>query len=995
MSTATNPDELAKYIEYRLDMLSEENAHHRFEELSFRIARATVASDLLPPTGPVSAGGDQGRDFESYRIDGAGGNVTRMFAQLAPQDTKVFACTTQQGSNADIAGKVRHDVKTACEREPKPTVIYFYASSVTLPPAARHNLQDWAREQHALHLEFIGRREISEILADPPNQWLAQHYLAVPEEMLQQAPDNPPHPPWYEDAKRRMKNPEDRYVATHAELDLIVRCARHAWGTDGLEVDDGLWLDLLADVWGAPDGLATRTGLRAFYEAFVYLLRGRDRCGLEAHMPEYVAGLATIDDLGLSRDAQCFASYLAGGVARGHIALGHSAASDLFKRVVAWIEAKIDSAPGPSALADLLVKRGALVPAYALLGEAPADQDELASLATETLGWWTRALDAGERLISFPLLHLSELLAGNAAILADSPDYESFVLRLDQACENRHTSEGLAATMRDRAISLFNAERYLDAVSPMLAAKRHWHNGDRIRGSLMASMLAGECFGRLGLLWAAKHCMYDVVAVCDRIGDKQQGDILTDAVFQLAEHHYLSGEWANAIYIYRCGLVLHLEYAADPWNFEKHKRLNHTDFYLLNMLVAGDMVAPGFQEWGESLLQSWDLADLFDRFADTVRENWKSAGLVEGVLNADCPLHGPPLADLAATRRARWQALGLTWEVCWPTDYELEAFGSELAAVLQFVQAGLAAKRYRHFLPTQVVVKIDSSHDDQIAIQAMPFKNCVAFQVMCPSEDCLEDQGQDVRAVALAAATTVLEAVSVDPDFADRLPDSVGNAISDGLLVGADISEGRRILVPPDAWSELMSAPAPTGSELRLENAPSTGLPWLRGLSPLFDQPSAEEKLRNRYQNGFNSAKPVLDAHGKQPELQRLVAKLRSEGWLDWQIASAFAPAAVSYNANSSVPRDSIADVGQAMEDGLRKAMRGVYSVPPWTESFAELIPLSLQGSLISALRVWGLDANYVNPDIDGLRRFLGERFQHFSHDLPEAQRPKFPWEHN
>lgn len=81
MTSSTNPDELAKYIQYRLGMLGEENAHHRFEELCFRIARATVASHLLPPTGPVSAGGDQGRDFESFRVEGAGGNVTRIFAQ--------------------------------------------------------------------------------------------------------------------------------------------------------------------------------------------------------------------------------------------------------------------------------------------------------------------------------------------------------------------------------------------------------------------------------------------------------------------------------------------------------------------------------------------------------------------------------------------------------------------------------------------------------------------------------------------------------------------------------------------------------------------------------------------------------------------------------------------------------------------------------------------------------------------------------------------------
>ena len=39
-----------------------------FERLAFELARLRVASNLLPATGPVQAGGDQGRDFESYRF---------------------------------------------------------------------------------------------------------------------------------------------------------------------------------------------------------------------------------------------------------------------------------------------------------------------------------------------------------------------------------------------------------------------------------------------------------------------------------------------------------------------------------------------------------------------------------------------------------------------------------------------------------------------------------------------------------------------------------------------------------------------------------------------------------------------------------------------------------------------------------------------------------------------------------------------------------------
>ncbi|MCK6527212.1 hypothetical protein L6R50_06480 [Myxococcota bacterium] len=990
----TNPDEIAKFIQYRLGMLGEENAHHRFEELCFRVARATVASHLLPPTGPVSAGGDQGRDFESFRIEGAGGNATRIFTRwVTTTDTLVFACTTQKGSDADLARKVKHDVATACAREPKPTVVYFYAASVTLAPATRHDLQDWARTDHGLSLEIVDQRAIAELLADPANRWLAQHYLSVPEGMLGHEAGGPVRPGWYEDAKRRFGNPAERYIATHAELDLVVRCARHAWETDGLEADDGLWLDLLSDLWGAPGGFTTEYGLRAFYEAFVYLLRGRDRCGLEAHIPAYVAGLVSADDLGLARDLECFASYLAGGVACGHIALDRTVARDLFQTLITWIEAKIESPPGPLVLSDLLVARGLVEFSAASLGDTPLSEDVLASLATETLRWWTRALDVGEKLVSFPLLRLGGLLANIAPALVASPDYDAFVERLDRACEQRHASEGLAATMRDRAVGFLKAERYLDALSPMLGAKRHWHNGDRIRGSLLASMLAEQCVERLGLVWAAKRLLYDVAAVCNRTGDRQHGGLLTDAVFHLAEVEYLSGEWATALHTYRLGLALHLEYAPDPWNFEKHARLLQGAFYLLNMLVAGDLVAPGFRAWGEKVVESWDLADDLARFAETVRGTWEAQGIAQGVVGADWPLHGPPLADLASTRRARWQALGLTWEVTWRRDYELEALGTELAAVLQLVQAGLA-KRYRHLLPTTVAVEVVPWREGQVPVQPMPALRGVGFRVMLPASESREDPTHDLRSVALFAATKVIEAVSVDPDLADQLPRLVGNVIPDGLFVGGGVLEGRGSLRPLGTWREVVSAPSPTGPGVHLESAPATGLPWQGGTSPLFDRASAGEKLRNRYDGGFRSARPVLDAHGSRPELHRLVTELRTDGWLDWQIASALAPAAVRDYANDLKRRGrSDRAVQEAMRDGMRQARTGNYRVPPWSESFAQSVRLCLRASLVSALQAWGLGLNHSSPEMDALRRFLDERFEHFTHDLSLTERQCFPWE--
>jgi hypothetical protein len=49
-----------------LNELASRNEHHRFEEIATRVARKRISSNILIATGPVSSGGDQQRDAETY-----------------------------------------------------------------------------------------------------------------------------------------------------------------------------------------------------------------------------------------------------------------------------------------------------------------------------------------------------------------------------------------------------------------------------------------------------------------------------------------------------------------------------------------------------------------------------------------------------------------------------------------------------------------------------------------------------------------------------------------------------------------------------------------------------------------------------------------------------------------------------------------------------------------------------------------------------------------
>lgn len=146
-----NRIQLKGYVRFQLSQLSARNAHHEFENLAFEVARLRVVPNLLPATGPVQAGGDQGRDFESYRTYLAGSSLgTSAFVTTARDDIVVGACSLQK----NIAEKIKSDLKTIFASGTRPDhVAYFCEADV--PVAKRHEMQKLCQGMYGASLEIF------------------------------------------------------------------------------------------------------------------------------------------------------------------------------------------------------------------------------------------------------------------------------------------------------------------------------------------------------------------------------------------------------------------------------------------------------------------------------------------------------------------------------------------------------------------------------------------------------------------------------------------------------------------------------------------------------------------------------------------------------------------------------------------------------------------------------------------------------------------------
>ena len=99
-----NPSEVEAQVRFALSQLPVQNAHHEFEHICRYLVQQFICSNVLPATGPVSAGGDQGRDFETFRSylrEELGPHGA--FLGLVSEGAIAFVCTTQAD---DVLGKL-------------------------------------------------------------------------------------------------------------------------------------------------------------------------------------------------------------------------------------------------------------------------------------------------------------------------------------------------------------------------------------------------------------------------------------------------------------------------------------------------------------------------------------------------------------------------------------------------------------------------------------------------------------------------------------------------------------------------------------------------------------------------------------------------------------------------------------------------------------------------------------------------------------------------
>lgn len=982
--------EWVQLVRFYLDQLASQNAHHDFEKLCFAFARARIASNLVPATGPVAAGGDQGRDFETFRTYFVPEPHTGLSRRLAAGEPISFACTTQREG---LRGKIRSDVEKIMappedRAGPLPKAVFVFTAG-DVPVALRHELQAWARGEYSVELNVIDGSALAEHLADHDLHWAAAVYLRLPRELA------PPAPPKQEEeddpyartrAFWRGRQPDPRRLADFYELKSA---SREAAGFRRHPEDVPLWIEKLRVFErrsgldrGAeePDPVSTHDPVArsALYEIALASALGLGSLrGMENEVRAFFQGVASLGDPTELEDA----TTLLLNVINVFMEDGSSLQGEEIHRWKAAIREALESAaqspPGPSGRCMLLETCG-------ILALAPDPESGAIDGVDEAVRWFFAATEAVPGAPLYPLERFADRLTHVTDLLGHHPRFAELAFRVDDLLAQRTGPFAAAEKARDRAMVFIGADDWLPAVEQLHHAVGKWFSEEMLWGSVASMILLSSCYRELRLNAAAKLYALGAAFASSHSDQPRVLALLPRALEAAARAEYGQGAWLGFLGL--AGMAIRAETLArnSQDQLAAHWRLKSPDL-LMRMtqgLVTARAIArrmsPGVSSLFDQAVDSWADPQGVEIVGPTADQVWERRPVDEVVRKVVNQIGAPPLTDVGPERVLRFSALGIDWRIMFPNTYDATARAEEFAAILQVILVELATREVC-LLPGSVEFRIRLSAAGDTYVPLDPEDGTRRWLVTlrpipeeaAPADQWFEAEGLDLLALVLAA----LRDMSVLPQepFMREFERLMERGLGAKVMIARPYHQLFSAFTVPEAFAESTRRNAEVRRSAAITKPePYRSLSWRSGPGPTYSDESAREWIGNRYRRAVIPIQRTIRRLRVDPGFQATLANLRADGWKDWHVLLAILNVALQHRVRAGENAARWIDTAEG---------EGAPALPvsAFTESaLRDAIRIS-QPQTISQI---DLELYQRDPDPAALDAFLRERYQYWTDDV-------------
>lgn len=1005
---SANREQIIRMVQFNLDGLGATNGHHRFEDLCRHFARERIAPNILPATGPVSAGGDGGRDFETFRSfmrDELGPHGAFAGALSNQSEAIAFICTLQRDG---LPAKIRDDIdKIFAAGTPVSHVYAFLASP--LPKAHRAKLQAYARERYGAPLEVIDGLALAELLVDREVFWIAEQFLSIPATMRLPGPEGDGSlPEWYVAGRERWRARRE-IRPTMGNLLNAVECLEYAIFHAEARVDLPFWIDLVRALDRDDTPASVRQRVR--YHVAVAHARGIGEMRSVDHLARaFLLDVAENEtDVARFEDAAGLLSYALAAASFSRSDIEYDELAALNDALRARLRTLLDEEPPRTRRAGLLGVLGHFavmpnptcfaerqdrpgsrdldVPAMIDAGREGVPSETIATLPSididEAMSAWTELGRLLESTPLYPVESWAQLLDFLRPRLAQQPGWKDIEYSVDAAIERIRGGEAVAERRRDRALELAADGRPLDALEEMHGAVERWWSGDHLRPAAVSLLFIANVYRHLKLPQAAKHYALAAALLGPSGGTNDLDDVTAHALVTASRIDYGEGDWASALEHIDVALTARaalVQPEGDPWAEDDFQYAFTT---LAMCLRAADQLVPEFVETVEAVARRHGMLDSIRTALGEAKAVWSKD---EWTRIADEQLSGRPFADIGSQRVFRFAALGTTWRIRSTSEYRAARAAERLAAATQIVLVQLVEDDLCVLPATLDVVVTLAAADESPAVVrdgSGGWRWTVSLHGLTPGQPF---DVKDHFVETLGTIVQILMQVSLrDPQ---QCMEIVESAFKRGL--GHQLVAGR----PFEELAEIVTASryATTPRELSppFDEGPPpkehAALAWRQEPGPTYSREAAEEALRRRYEQMPSIVAHTIARLRASNEFRATLAELRSRGWIDWHILSAL----VTIVGNERLMRAGLNTTDATRTESGREQAIGLMlqndgpddPVLPVSRFNVEEMEAVRQPWLVVYADTWDLRPNGPVSDTGALERFLGDRYGYWTDDV-------------
>jgi hypothetical protein len=999
MSGATNSAEA--FISAQLGVLSENNSHHEFEKIATRIARHRISANILIANGPVSAGGDQQRDAESYttyipeELPHSAG-----FAAAASRSPVVVACTVQKKS---LQAKVLADVAGICAIDADPVDLIAVFSAVSIPEAVTHKLKATVRKKHGVKLDVYSGMKVATLLAEPELIWIAQRYLDLPTHLVP-APDPNTFPDWYTELLHDLRRNEGPASLSPASQGEIAAGLRHAtWDADA-NADLPEWIDFMGAFLAVEND--DELVFRACYEMAIARYRGTGvAAGVEDLVRRALAIAGTSEQANILDDAAVLLSYWGGmwlsGAGRAEVAEIGTAHTSLVAHIrealsateaenypvrtasltgtLAWLYlfpdlVRIEATSGSPVRVDAAADAG-IVAELDAVDDTIIDANELVSLST-AMEYLTELAATLPRARGYALSRISDVVNLYAPLLATQPGYSAVRDAFDDAVAEVEGDATVAERCHSRAVAFYKRGQLLDALSELHKAKARCLRGDLADNAVIILRFISSIYLELDLNHAAKMYAFHAATFANLSTKDETKAAVPAALFDAASATHFTGCWVEASAITRIAMLAHAAHAPGGFDLDRHASLDNQLHNELRQLVT---VRKFWPELEPLLEDAHTPGQLHAYLAEQALQPDASISQDEATFQDEASAYftGPVFADLGPQRRADFFALGVRWVFTFSNEHRAVLAAEGFIAAFQVVLADIATHH-----PVLMPCTVKANIVVKATVRGRASISSAGADVYAATVT-LSESATDINGFAKQLLATTLGLVSI-PHVRPKedLQSIMDRMMADGLvhkLFCVRPYQESADFVASNEYGKWTAASPPASSAAFI---PTQAAPLVASTAPGpgYDHEQFVAATRMTYDNAA-AWKYSMAAMLTDDGVRERITNLRTEGWLDWQIIGALINVALQWRIEHlSI---DVASLDLSQEPGF--ARRPETADEPAIPRPIDLKDLDhlLYMHTAQVGRRWGLSPLPEHPHEGRLRDLLTRRYRFIDVDVP------------